>query len=99
MDSPIAASTRHLDAPGIAANLAILNKASFDVWFDVDLDLLAAKRTGDEKVVRIHSGQVYRFAGTPQSDTIVLFHNTNLSEGDVRWPNSRKADRASNAPA
>jgi len=59
MDGPIAASTRHLDAPGIAADLAILNEASPDVWFDVDLDLLAAKRTGDEKLIGLHRRQVY----------------------------------------
>ena len=54
MDGPIAASTRHVDAPGIAADLAILNEASCDVWFDVDLDLLSAKGTGDEKIVGLH---------------------------------------------
>jgi hypothetical protein len=57
VDGPIAASTRHLDAPGIAADLAILNEASCDVWFDVDLHVLAAKRTGDEEFVRIHLRQ------------------------------------------
>jgi len=61
MDGPIAASTRHLDAPGIAADLAILNEAASDVRLDVDLDLLAAKRTGDQKLVRFHRRQVYRF--------------------------------------
>jgi hypothetical protein len=54
LDSPIAASARHPNAPGIAANLAVLNQAAFDVRFDVDLDLLAAKGTDDEKRVRIH---------------------------------------------
>ena len=87
MDGPIAAATRHLDAPGIAADLAILNEASFDVWFDIEIDLLPAKRTGDEKVVRIHLRRVYRFGRTPQSDMIVLFPNTQPKEacdGGVR---------------
>jgi len=61
MDGPIVASTGHLDPPGVAADLAVLNEASFDVGLDVDLDRLAAIRTGDEKLVRFHRRQVYRF--------------------------------------
>jgi hypothetical protein len=51
MNSPIFASTRHVDAPRIAADLAVLDEAAFDVRFDVDLQLLAAKRTRDQKLV------------------------------------------------
>ena len=42
IDGPIAASTRHPDAPGIAADLAILDVTAADIELDVDLDLLAA---------------------------------------------------------
>jgi len=36
MDSPIFVSTRHIDAPWIAADLAVLNEA-VDLRLDVDL--------------------------------------------------------------
>ena len=52
MDSPIFVSTRHVDAPWIAADLAVLNEAAVDVGLDVDLQLLAAKRTRDQELVR-----------------------------------------------
>jgi hypothetical protein len=51
MDSPLVASTRHDDAPWIAADLAVLNETAVDVGLDVDLQLLAAKRTRDQKLV------------------------------------------------
>jgi hypothetical protein len=51
MDHSIFASTRHVDAPWIAADLAVLNEAAVDVRLDVDLQPLAAKRTGDHKLV------------------------------------------------
>ena len=51
MDSPIFVSTRHVDAPWIAADLAVLNEAAVDVGLDVDLQLLAAKRTRDQELV------------------------------------------------
>jgi hypothetical protein len=51
MDNPIVASTRHLDVPWIAANLAVLNEAAVDVRLDVDFQKLAAKRTRDQKLV------------------------------------------------
>jgi len=51
VDSPILVSTRHVDAPRIAADLAVLNEAAADVRLDVDLQLLAAKRTRDPKLV------------------------------------------------
>ena len=51
MDSPIFASANHADAPWIAADLAILNEAAADVGLDVDLQLLAAKRTCDQELV------------------------------------------------
>jgi hypothetical protein len=47
MDNPIVASTRHLDAPWIAAHLAVLNEAAVDIRLDVDFQLLAAKWTRD----------------------------------------------------
>ena len=34
-------------APGIAADLAVLHERAADVWFDIDLDELAAIRAGD----------------------------------------------------
>ena len=51
MDNPIVVSTRHADAPWIAADLAVLNEAAMDVRLDVDFDLLAAKRTGDQEFI------------------------------------------------
>lgn len=51
MDNPIFVSTRHVDAPRIAADLAVLNEAAVDIGLDVDLQPLAAKRTRDHKVV------------------------------------------------
>ena len=51
MDNPIFVSTRHVDAPWIAADLAVLNEAAIDVRLDVDLNLLAAKRTGNQELV------------------------------------------------
>jgi hypothetical protein len=48
---PIVASTRHVDAPWIAAHLAVLNEAAVDVRLDVNFQALAAKRTGDQKLV------------------------------------------------
>jgi|SRR5512145_2614311 hypothetical protein len=62
MDNPIVASTRHLDAPWIAANLAVLNEAAVDVRLDVDFQVLAAKRTRDQELVW-HCRQSYRNAG------------------------------------
>jgi hypothetical protein len=64
MDNPIVASTRHLDAPWIAANLAVLNEAAVDVRVDVDFQVLAAKRTRDQELVW-HSRQSYCNAGQP----------------------------------
>ena len=37
MHSPIFVSTRHMDAPWIATDLAVLNEAAIDVRLDVDL--------------------------------------------------------------
>jgi hypothetical protein len=51
MDNPIFVSIRHADAPWIAADLAVLNEAAVHVRLDVDLRLLAAKRTCDQKLV------------------------------------------------
>ena len=58
MDNPIVASTRHLDAPWIAAHLAVLNEAAVDVRLDVDFQVLAAKGTRDQELVW-HFGQSY----------------------------------------
>ena len=51
MDNQIVASTRHLNAPRIAANLAVLNEGAVPVTLDVDFQLLAAKRTRDRELV------------------------------------------------
>jgi hypothetical protein len=51
MDSPIFVSTRHVDPPWIAADLAVLNEAAVDVRLDVDFQVLAAKRTRDQELV------------------------------------------------
>jgi hypothetical protein len=51
MCDPIVVSTVHGDAPWVAADLAVLNEAAVDVRLDIDLQLLAAERTGDHKLV------------------------------------------------
>jgi hypothetical protein len=40
-----------VDAPWIAADLAILDEAAGDIRLDVDLQLLAAKRTRDQELI------------------------------------------------
>jgi len=60
VDNPIVVSTRHVDAPWIAANLAVLNEAAADVRLDVDFQLLAAKRTGDQELVWHHEPSALR---------------------------------------
>jgi hypothetical protein len=51
MDIAIVVATRHADPPRITADLAVLNETAMDVRFDVDLHLLAAKRTRDQELV------------------------------------------------
>ena len=51
MCDPIVVSTGHGDAPWVTADLAVLNEAAVDVRLDVDLQLLAAERTRDQKLV------------------------------------------------
>jgi hypothetical protein len=51
VDNPIVVSTRHANAPWIAADLAVLNEAAMDVRLDVDLHLLTTKRTRDQELV------------------------------------------------
>jgi hypothetical protein len=51
MDNALFASPGHVDAPGVAADLAVLDEAASDIRLDVDLHLLAAKRTRDQKLV------------------------------------------------
>ena len=51
MDNPIIVSTGHMDAPRIAAHFAVLNEAAVNVRLDVDLQVLAAKRTRDQELV------------------------------------------------
>jgi hypothetical protein len=58
MDSPLFASPGHVDAPWVAADLAVLNEVAVDVRLDVDLQLLAAKRTRDQELVW-HSRRSY----------------------------------------
>jgi hypothetical protein len=67
MDNAIVVSARHLDAPWIAANLAVLNEAAGDVRLDVDFRVLAAKRTRDQELVG-HYRQSYCNAGQPAGD-------------------------------
>jgi len=43
--------------PGVAADFAVLDEAAADVFFDGDLDVLAAVGTGDQEFVR-HLGIV-----------------------------------------
>jgi len=62
IDNPIVVSTRHVDAPWIAANLAVLNEAPANVRLDVDFHVLAAKRTRDHKFI-CHLPISYRNAG------------------------------------
>jgi hypothetical protein len=64
MDNPSVVSTRHVDAPWIAANLAVLNKAAVNVRLDVDFQVLAAKRTRDQELVW-HFRRSYCNAGQP----------------------------------
>jgi len=59
VDEPILISARHMDAPWIAAHLAVLNEAAMDVRLDVDLYLLATERTADQEFVW-HRQQSYR---------------------------------------
>jgi len=51
VDNAIVVSTRHADAPWIAADLAVLDEAAMDVRLDIDLHLLAAERTRDQELV------------------------------------------------
>jgi hypothetical protein len=48
---PLAADLCNADAPRIAADLAILNKAALHIGFDVDLDFLAAVRACHDELV------------------------------------------------
>ena len=51
MGDPIVVSTGHRDSPWVTADLTVLNEAAVDVRLDVDLQLLAAERTRDQKLV------------------------------------------------
>jgi hypothetical protein len=63
VDEPIFIPAGDVDAPWIAAHLAVLNEAAMDVGLDVDFHLLAAERTADQELVW-HSGIL------PQSSTV-----------------------------
>ena len=54
VDRSILTRAGHSDPPGIAAHLAILDKAASHVFLDEDFDVLAAVRAGHEKFVRHH---------------------------------------------
>ena len=58
MDNSFFVVIRHLDAPWIAADFAILNEAAVNVWLDIDFHLLATKRTCDNELV-CHLRQSY----------------------------------------
>lgn len=62
MDNAIVVSARHMDPPGIAAHLAVLNETAIDVRLDVDFHSLAAERTSDHELV-CHLRQSYCNAG------------------------------------
>ena len=51
MDNSIFVLIRHLDAPWIATDFAILNEAAMNVWLDIDFDLLSTERTRDNELV------------------------------------------------
>ena len=51
MDDSIVVSTRHVDAPWIAADFAVLDEIAADVRLDVDLELFATKRTCHQELV------------------------------------------------
>lgn len=59
VDEAILIPAGHVDAPWIAAHLAVLNEAAMDVRLDVDFHLLAAERTADQELVW-HLQQSYR---------------------------------------
>ena len=42
------------NAPGIAADLAVLDKGAFDVWLEIDLDVFTAVRAAHKKAI-VHS--------------------------------------------
>jgi hypothetical protein len=64
VDDPLFSSPTHGDAPGIAADLTILDEAALHVGLDADLHLLAAEGTRNEKLVGHWRCLEYR----PQSD-------------------------------
>jgi hypothetical protein len=66
MRDSIVASTHHVDAPWIAANLAVLNEAAVHVRLDVDFQVFAAKRTYHKESVW-HRRQSYRGAVSERS--------------------------------
>jgi hypothetical protein len=51
MDNSIFVLIRHLDAPWIAADFAILNEGAVNIWLDIDFHLLATKRARDNELV------------------------------------------------
>jgi hypothetical protein len=58
MNNSIVASARHLNAPWIAAHLAVLNEGAAEVRLDVDFESLAAKWTCHQELV-CHCRQSY----------------------------------------
>ena len=52
VDLPILVTARHVHSPRIAAHLAVLDEGAGHVRLDVDLQLLAAERACDQKLVR-----------------------------------------------
>jgi hypothetical protein len=52
LDVAVVAGPAHADTPGVAAHLAVLDERAADVRLEVDFDLLAAVRTGDEELVQ-----------------------------------------------
>src|SRR5687767_1149995 len=54
LDVPIVSIARHAHSPWVTANLAILNEAPAQIRLDVNLDLLRAVGTIDQKTIRAH---------------------------------------------
>jgi hypothetical protein len=79
MDSAIVVSARNVDAPRIAADLAVLNETAVDVRLDVDLHRLTAKRTCDHKLVghlRVILLQCESDSGANRTDGATQFGNS-----------------------
>jgi hypothetical protein len=53
LDVAVLAAACHPNPPRIAADFAVLDEAAADVRFEINLDLLAAVRARDEKLIHV----------------------------------------------